>query len=321
MSQPASLDAADALRADDVLDGDVAPSRFVQSAVAPSRARDLVTLVKPEITLLVVLSALAGYALGTPEGARGLELFGLLVGVALSSAGGAVFNHLFEREHDATMRRTMNRPLPAGRVSEAFAWRYGTALTAAGIGLLCPLTNWQTATLAFATVLLYVYVYTPLKRVTTANTLVGTIPGALPALGGYVAATGSFGALGWAVFLLLVVWQMPHFLSLAWMYRKDYTRGGFAMTTRDDATGTRTGGWIVAFTVLTVLASLLPVATGRLGVGYALAALALGGYFLAPTVRFLRGERTNAEAKAILKASVFYVMLLVPVLAAFAWMG
>lgn len=301
-------------------EGDVSPSRFVQ-AVAPSKIRDVVALTKPEITLLVVLSALAGYALGTPGGPNGLELFGLLVGTALTSAGGAVFNHLHERDHDATMRRTMNRPLPSGRVSTTFAWRLGFGLSAAGVGLLCPTTNWQTATLAIATVVLYVYVYTPLKRVTTANTLVGTIPGALPALGGYVAATGTFGGLGWAVFLLLVVWQMPHFLSLAWMYRKDYTRGGFAMTTRDDATGTRTGLWIVAFTVLTVAASLLPVATGRLGWGYGAAALALGVYFLAPTIRFLRGDRSNAEAKAILKASVMYVMLLVPAIAAAAWLG
>ncbi|MCA0268835.1 MAG: heme o synthase [Bacteroidetes bacterium] len=315
MSRPAVAEAAAAY------EGDVSPSRFVQAAVAPSRARDLITLTKPEITLLVVLSALAGYALGTPDGANGLELFGLLVGTGLTSAGGAVFNHLYERDHDATMRRTMNRPLPAGRVSTTFAWRFGFGLTAAGLGLLCPTTNWQTATLAIATVLLYIYVYTPLKRLTPANTLVGTIPGALPALGGYVAATGTFGGLGWAVFLLLVVWQMPHFLSLAWMYRKDYTRGGFEMTTRDDATGTRTGLWIVAFTVLTVAASLLPVAMGRLGLGYGAAALALGVYFLVPTVRFLRGDRSNAEAKAILKASVMYVMLLVPVLAAFAWIG
>ena len=155
----------------DVADAEGA-SRFLQTR-APSRLRDWVTLTKPEITLLVVLSSLAGYALGTPDGASAVELVGLLVGVALTSAGGGVLNHVLERHVDAGMHRTASRPLPSGRIAAPTAWQAGLGLIAAGVGLLCPTTNWPTATLALVTVWLYLYVYTPLKRRTPLNTLVG----------------------------------------------------------------------------------------------------------------------------------------------------
>lgn len=313
-------------------------SRFIQ-ARTPSRARDYVALAKPEITFLVVLSALAGYALGSPHGVDGVRLAATLVGVALTAAGGAAFNHVFERAHDAGMHRTADRPIPSGRVSARAASYYAMGLIAAGAGLLCPLTNWLTAALALGTIGLYLGVYTPLKRRTPANTLVGTIPGALPALGGYAAATGTLGAGGWAVFALLVLWQMPHFLALAWMYRKDYARGGFAMSTVTDETGTATAWTILACALLTVAASLLPLAlapeafgaaplsAGSLLAGawparalaYGAAALGLGAYFVVPTVRFLAGERSNADAKAVLKASVVYIPLIVAALALAVW--
>lgn len=292
-------------------------SRFLQ-ARAPSRLRDWVTLTKPEITLLVVLSSLAGYALGAPGGASAVELTGLLIGVAFTSAGGGVLNHVLERHVDAAMHRTATRPLPSGRIRPQTAWYAGLGLIAAGVGLLCPTTNWPTATLALLTVWLYLYVYTPMKRRTPLNTLVGTVPGALPALGGYVAATGNAGAAGWAAFALLVFWQMPHFLSLAWMYRKDYVRGGFHMPTEHDATGDATARQVVAYTLLTIAASLAPVWTNGFGWVYVAGALALGGLMLRPAVAFAR-ERSNASAKALLRASVVYVMLVVPLIAVFAW--
>ena len=294
-------------------------SRFLQ-ARAPSRVRDWVTLVKPEIALLVVLSSLAGYALGSPAGADALTLIGLLVGVALTAAGGGMLNHVIERHHDAGMHRTATRPLPSGRIAARTANGVGVGLVLAGIGLLCPTTNWATASLAIATVILYLYVYTPLKRRTPLNTAVGTLPGALPALGGYVAATGTFGAAGWAAFALLVFWQMPHFLSLAWMYRKDYARGGFAMSTKTDETGRPTATRVVVYTVLTIAASLAPVWTNGFGWLYAASMVALGVLMLRPAVAFAR-DRSNPNAKAVLKASVLYVMLVVPVVAVFAWAG
>lgn len=288
-------------------------SRFLQ-AHAPTFARDVVTLTKPEITFLVVLSTLAGFALGfDAPGATGWTLVATLVGVALTSAGGAILNHVYEKDFDATMHRTASRPLPSGRISVAQGKWMGYGSIGAGVALLCPTSNPQTAGLAILTVVLYVFVYTPLKRVTVWNTLIGTIPGALPALGGYVAATGTFGAPGWAVFLVLAAWQMPHFLALSWMYRKDYARGGYRMSAIDDETGVSTGALMVAFTLLTVVASLLPVWMGLASWGYGVAAVALGAYFLHPSLVFMRA-RTGPQAKKVLKASVFYIPLLVAAL-------
>ncbi|HYE58195.1 MAG TPA: heme o synthase [Rhodothermales bacterium] len=297
---------------------EAATSRTLQ-ALAPSAIRDAVVLIKPEITFLVVLSSLAGYALGTPTGPDVLQLLGTLMGVALLSAGGAALNHVLERDADAAMHRTAPRPLPSGRIAVQTAAYTGLGLVVAGAAVLCPVSNWLAASLGLLTVALYLGVYTPLKRRTSFNTLVGTLPGALPALGGYVAATGHLGAGGWAVFALLAAWQLPHFLSIAWMYRKDYARGGFAMLTVGDAEGRKTGGWILGTTLLTVAASLLPMLTSGLGMAYSVVALALGGYLLRPALMFA-SDRSNANARAVLKASVVYVALLVLALVAFTWL-
>ncbi len=289
-------------------------SRFLQ-ARAPSFARDVVMLTKPEITFLVVLSALAGFVLGADApGATGWSLAATLVGVGLTSAGGAILNHLFEKDFDATMHRTASRPLPTGRITETQARWMGYGSVCAGVGLICPTVNPLTAGLAILTVVLYLYVYTPLKRVTVWNTLIGTIPGALPALGGYAAATNTLGAPGWALFLVLVAWQMPHFLSLSWMYRKDYARGGFQMSASTDESGTTTGLLMLFFTLLLTGASLLLVWMGLASWLYGGAALALGAYLLRPVVAFLRGERTAPQAKRVLKASVLYIPALVAAL-------
>lgn len=277
---------------------------------APSRVRDLVMLTKPEITLMVVMSALGGFLLGSPAGLDGWTLFWLLLGVGLTSAGACALNHVFEAELDAKMHRTANRPVASGRISPEFATQFSLVLGMAGIGLLCPLTNPLTATLALLTVALYLYVYTPLKQTTPLNTLVGTIPGAVPALGGYAAATGTLGAAGWVFFGVLALWQMPHFLSLAWMYRKDYARGGFRMSPTTDQTGVRTGIEMALYTVVLIGLSLWPFLSGWAGWVYGVSALVLGAYFLAPIAQFFR-DRSAPQAKRILKASVYYLMLLV----------
>jgi protoheme IX farnesyltransferase len=275
-----------------------------------ARVRDYFTLTKPEITFLVTISSLAGFLLASPDAVDGWRLFWAMVGIPLVSSGGAALNHYYERRHDAVMRRTASRPLPAGRIAPERAGMLGFLLTAAGLGILCPLTNPLTGVLAAVTVALYVYVYTPLKRITPFNTLVGTLPGALPALGGWTAATGHIGAGGLAVFAILACWQMPHFLALAWMYRKDYQRAGFRMWTVDDAAGVRTAVLTTAFTGLTLIAALVPALLGIAGTAYVVGSTVLGVYFMRPVLQFAR-LRSHQHARRVLKASIVYIPALV----------
>lgn len=282
------------------------------AAAEPARSllRDYVELAKPEITFLVAISALAGFLLGSPGDLDWLKLIITSVGVTLTSGGAAMLNHAFEAELDGRMKRTAGRPIPMGRVSRTAARNTGYALAAAGIGLICPLINPLTAILAGLAVVMYVFVYTPLKRETDWNTLIGTIPGALPALGGWTAATGNLHAGGWAIFLILAAWQMPHFLALAWMYRKDYARGGFAMVSVDDEDGRRTAGQTLFYTVLLALAGFAPFLLGNAGWVYLAGSMALGIWFLFRSVRFWI-RRTAPAARSVLVASIYYIPLLV----------
>lgn len=275
--------------------------------------RDYVELTKPEISFLVTVSALAGFLIGSPGVLDVWTLTWTLLGVGLCAGGAGVLNHVKEQAFDARMKRTRDRPLPAGRLSPRTAKYVGIALVCAGIGIICPLVNPLTAVLAGATVVLYLYVYTPLKRETKWNTLIGTIPGALPALGGYTAATGDVGPGGWAIFAILALWQMPHFLALAWMYRKDYARGDYAMLPVVEPSGTSTAWQTIGFTAALLLASLVPTALGATGWLYAAGVAPLGLWFLWTAIAFAR-ERTGQAAKRVLKASIVYVPVLVTLL-------
>jgi protoheme IX farnesyltransferase len=280
--------------------------------------RDYLELTKPEISFLVTVSALAGFLMGSPGALDVWTLVWTLIGVGLCAGGVGVLNHVKERAYDAQMKRTRDRPLPAGRLSPKTARYVGFGMACAGIGIICPLVNPLTAVLAGATVVLYLYVYTPLKRETKWNTLIGTIPGALPALGGYTAATGDVGAAGWAIFAILALWQMPHFLSLAWMYRKDYARGDYAMLPVVEPSGDSTAWQTVGFTAALLIASLVPTWIGVTGWLYALGVAPLGLWFLWTAVVFAQ-ERTGQTARRVLKASIVYVPVFVAVLFA-DWM-
>ena len=260
--------------------------------------------------VLTPVAALAGYLLGAPAGLDGWTLLVTLLGVGLCAGGVGMLNHLIEHPIDAQMKRTMHRPLPAGRVSPTAVRNVGAGMVCAGVGALCPLVNPLTAVLAALTAILYLFVYTPLKQATKWNTLVGTIPGALPALGGYTAATGDVGPAGWAIFGILAFWQMPHFLSLAWMYRKDYARGGYAMLPVVEPTGDSTAYQTILFTALLLAVSLLPTWLGTMGWLYALGALPLGLWFLWTAVAF-HFERTGQQARRVLRASIVYIPALV----------
>ncbi len=275
--------------------------------------RDYVELAKPEISSVVTMSAFMGFVLGSPSGLDGWALLWTMLGVALCAGGVGMLNHVLERRYDAQMKRTADRPLPAGRVAPGRARIGGILMVCAAVGILCPLTNALTAIIAALTAGLYLFVYTPLKRVTKWNTLVGTVPGALPALGGYTAATGQLGGGGWAVFGILACWQMPHFLSLAWMYRKDYERGDYAMLPVVEPEGNSTAAQMIGFAALLIPLSVLPTVVGTAGWIYGVGVVPVGAWFLWTTIRF-NERRTGKRARRVLKASVLYIPVLVALL-------
>jgi len=284
-------------------------TRSIATPAAPATWKDWLTLTKPEITFLVTISSLAGFVMASTGGVDGWTLFWAMIGIPLTSAGGCALNQVLEVELDARMKRTANRPLPSGRIDVSHATWFAVGLIAAGVGILCPLTNPLTGVMAAMTVALYIWVYTPLKRKSTWNTLVGTIPGALPILGGWTAASGDVGAGGWALFGVLLCWQMPHFFALAWMYRKDYGESPFLMLPSGDEQGTRTALQMIIFSVLMIVFSVLPVSLGLSGMAYLLGALLLGGWFMVHVGRFWL-TRSVQHARAVLKGSVMYIPLL-----------
>ena len=270
-------------------------------------------LTKPGITLMVVVSTAAGFYLALPREFLTFEyalLFVLtVVGTALVSAGSCVLNHVMEHRHDGAMKRTMFRPIPSGKIRPRAAAMYGIGLAAAGLGLLAwaqPLT----AVLAAITFALYLGVYTPMKRRTQLSTLVGGIPGALPPLGGYATISGTIGIEAFVLFMILFLWQMPHFLSLAWMYRRDYERGGFPMLTVLDGSGIVVARHVVIYTVMLLLFSLLLTVLSVTGVVYFAGALLLGAGFLAAGTRFFL-DRSNSNARTVLLSSYFYLLALI----------
>lgn len=307
--------------ADSNVSSSEAPQAVAVSAeAAPSRSslevlKDYWTMTKPEISFLVVVSALAGFLMGTPAVLDGWLLLWTLSGVGLCAGGVGILNHVIEADFDAQMKRTMDRPLAAGRVSSTAARNTGIGLICAGVAIVCPLVNPLTAVLAILTCVLYLFVYTPLKRETKYNTLIGTIPGALPALGGYTAVTGTIDGVGLAAFGILAAWQMPHFLALAWMYRKDYDRGGYLMLPVVEPEGDSTARQTIAFTALLLVVSAVPTVLGATGWLYLAGALPLGAWFLWTALNFSR-RRTGQSARRVLKASIVYIPVLVALIVA-----
>jgi len=297
------------------LTDDMAELRLFRPQTGPfTTLQDYWELIKPEITFQVMLAALAGFILGMNTEFDPLLLVITLSGTALCSAGGAVLNHYLERHNDALMRRTAQRPLPSGRIAPNYALMFGLALIGGGLTALWWI-NLITVILAVITIVLYLFAYTPLKRHTTYNTLIGTIPGALPALGGYTAITGSLGTGGWILFGMFALWQIPHFLSLAWMYRKDYARGGLAMLPSSNPNSAATSHRILTYSILLVMVSILPTIfnyTGWLYIGMIVPA---GIWFIWPSAGFCH-RQTSQQARRVLLSSIAYVPILVVALIA-----
>lgn len=276
---------------------------------------DYLILTKARITALVLVTATAGFCLASPDRIDLGRLAALLVGTALASGGAAALNQYLEREADARMVRTASRPIPAGRISPARGLALGLALGAVGVGWLALRVNVLTAGLALATIVLYIVVYTPLKHRTPLNTLVGAVPGAIPPMMGWTAVTGSVGAGAWALFGILFLWQLPHFLAIAWLFRDDYEKGGFPMLPVVDPEGGSTARQVALYTVALIPVSLAPTFLGLAGGVYFFGALALGVAFLGFGLAMALG-RGRGGAQRLLLASVTYLPVLLGLLIA-----
>jgi len=269
---------------------------------------DYLSLTKPRLNLLVVATSAAGYYLGSPGTPSIASMGQAVAGTAFVAAGAAVLNQLAERDTDAKMRRTRTRALPDGRVRPADARIFGFVLSAGGLALLASHT-YLAAVLALATLLIYLAVYTPLKRRTPLSTLVGAVPGALPPLIGWTASHGTISAGGIALFAIVFLWQMPHFMAIAWMYRDDYGQAGFPMLPVIDPSGRRAGRQAVVYAAALLAASVAPAFTGVSGGGYLATAIALGAALLALAIRFA-ATRSDHSARQLFFGSIIYLPVL-----------
>ena len=274
-----------------------------------SRLAVFCELIKVRLTFLVLLTTLVGFYVGYRGAMDYLLMLHTLLGTGLVASGAAALNQFLERQHDARMRRTEDRPLPSERLSPDTALLFGGLSSAAGLIDLALAVNLETSVLGAITLCSYLFIYTPLKRVTTLNTAIGAVPGALPPLMGWTAARGEINVEGWSLFAILFFWQLPHFLAIAWMYRDDYAKAGFAMLPVFDANGQRTAGQTVSHTLGLLPISLCPFLLKLAGVVYLAGALVLGLAFLWQAVQFSR-ELSAQRARQLFYASIFYLPLL-----------
>ena len=267
---------------------------------------DLIELTKPRITVMVVVTAGIGMLLAA-NGGLPLELIiHTLVGTALLSAGSSALNQVLERDLDALMERTADRPLPAGRMSADAGLLFGVGLAIVGLLELAVGVNLLTALLGAVALAGYVFVYTPLKRFSSLATLVGAVPGAIPPLMGWAAVENGIGAGGWVLFGILFLWQLPHFLAIAWLCREDYARAGFPMLPVIEPSGRSTARQMILYGAALLPVSLLPTILGLTGLTYFLGTLSLGCFFLGFCVAFSLSFSRQA-ARRVLLISVLYL--------------
>lgn len=278
---------------------------------------DLLVLTKVRLNALVVFTTAGGYYMGALGPVHPGFMLAACLGTALVASGAAALNQIHERQLDALMERTAQRPMPQGRIPVGRANLVAYGLTAAGLLLLCfglPAgANWRAAALALATHVLYVAVYTPMKPRTSLATVVGAIPGALPPMIGWAAARGSVELVAWSLFLIMFLWQLPHFLAIAWMYRDDYARAGMPMLPVIDRDGAMTGRQALVYAAALVPASVLPMAFGLTTRLYGIGALVLGLALVIVAAVFMM-QRTRENARILFLASITYLPLLMVLL-------
>lgn len=307
------------------------PPALPLAATGPLGLAAVYELTKPRITRLVAITSSVGFTVvAVGQHWRAGELivhaFGCVIGTMLSASGANALNQWWERDRDALMPRTCARPLPQARVTPRAALAWGLGFSALGVGTLA-LIGAAPAMVALATILLYVLVYTPLKPITTLNTIVGAIPGALPPLIGWSAAsTNGLQSLtepgGWSLVILMVIWQIPHFLAIAWMYREDYARGGYKMLPLLDPSGRTTSRTILVWAIALVPATVAPwwLMPDRLSPVYAVVAVVAGVWFIRLCLR-LRGSCTVVDARRVFIASIIHLPVLLMVMVADAVVG
>jgi protoheme IX farnesyltransferase len=277
-----------------------------------ARARvigDFLTLTKPRVNLLVIMTTLIGFHLGAAGSLNPWLLVHTLVGTALVASGAAAFNQVLERDTDRLMRRTRLRPLPDGRLGLLEAGWFALTLSVAGLVELAIGANLLAAAVAFTTLASYALIYTPLKKITSLSTVIGAVPGALPPMIGWAAATGSLTIDAWTLFSIVFFWQMPHVLAVSWMYREDYERAGIRVLPVIEPDGASTARQSVTYAAALIPVSLLPTLIGLAGGVYFAIALVLGVTLLVLSVDFAR-NRSRTRARRLFLASLLYLPVL-----------
>ncbi|MCO5053220.1 MAG: heme o synthase [Verrucomicrobiae bacterium] len=272
-------------------------------------------LVKARLVLMVLVTTLAGAYLGCDQfGAEYVIIFHAVLGTALIAGGAAALNQFLEREHDARMRRTAGRPLPSGRLQPLTVMLFGGTCALMGTIYLAALVNPLTCVLGVISFISYLFIYTPLKRLTWWNTAVGTVPGALPCLMGWTATRGQLSTEAWVLFAIIVLWQLPHFCAIAWIYKDDYARAGYKMVSVVEPSGDRAAQQAIGNAAVLLLVSLMPTLVHLAGWLYFAAALGLGGLYLLRSIQFAR-TLDMRSAKKLFRTSIVYLALLLVALA------
>jgi protoheme IX farnesyltransferase len=291
------------------------PAHETPATAYPPSWRQYFELTKPRLSLMSVITAMIGYLAAVPYSFVDWPRMGFVVlGTALCAGGVAALNMWMESDLDALMERTADRPIPSGAVAPGSAFVLGWVMTIAGLAVLFKLVNGQSAFIGLATVVAYLAIYTPAKRWSRWNTEIGAISGALPPLIGWAAAGRSNHLLGWTLFAILYTWQMPHFFSLCWTYRKDYAAAGMKMLSVTDPSGVRVARRAFIWTVLMVAASLLPTLWGYCSWYYFAFAAVLGLWILKSAITFLNPEKRDTEARKLFFISLGYLPLVLGLL-------
>jgi protoheme IX farnesyltransferase len=274
-------------------------------------------LTKPEINFLIAITAAAGFWIALPATSPRfpwMSFIHTLLSTVFVASGAATLNQLIELQYDAQMRRTARRPLASGRIAPSHALWFGVLLSVFGVVYLAISTNALAALLAALTLLSYLFLYTPLKRITPLCTLVGAVPGAAPPLIGWAAACGHLDAAAWVLFAIVFLWQFPHFMSIAWMYREDYGRAGYLVLPASELKDRFVAWQCLLPALILFVVAIVPALRGQAGVVYLAGALVLGGIFLYYTARFAL-QKSVAGARQLLLASILYLPVLFALLA------